>query len=119
MPFDGNEKQLETKPDVFSLEGVTAWLEEQVRKGRGSEVYCYISVGHCLLAQYFTDMVEEKAVVGSDAVDFYANGVFREVKFPDAHLGDHNPLNVIAQGGDRTFGAPLTRARSLLAQRGE
>ena len=49
MPFDGNPIDYETKPDVFSLEGLIAWLETQEPETQ----YDYCDPRGCLLCSYF------------------------------------------------------------------
>jgi hypothetical protein len=92
--------KVETKPDVFSLESLIAWLEKQPAQ----ETYCYSSNGDCLLAQYFTGMGFVGVHVGGG--DFDHEGAIN-VKFP-AILGD------VAYYHPRTFGAALSRARAAL-----
>lgn len=38
--------------DIFSLEGLIAWLEKQPARME----YCYLDNGDCLLGRYFTAM---------------------------------------------------------------
>lgn len=106
MPFDGRTFK-ETKPDVFSLEGLIAWLETQ-----DAEVaYCYHDSGRCLHGRYLTAIGISFSGVGGD--------------YWRSHDGAKHPL----PGGDGTnylhvasrlpytFGAALERARDLLASR--
>ena len=47
MPLD-DRNWVETKPEVFSLEGLIAWLEVQDK----DKAYCYLDADHCLMGQY-------------------------------------------------------------------
>ncbi len=93
MPFDSKDF-VETKPDVFSLEGLIAWLETQ----DPATTYCWVDGGHCLLAQY-------AKAVGSTylKVTVGLNG------------GRHGEPDGIAILRPWTYGAALERARKLLA----
>ena len=94
MPFDSKDF-VETKPDVFSLEGLIAWLEKQ----DPTTEYDYDDCdGHCLIAQYLAD---------------------------HGYRWGHNHYGRFLTGEDRTavaarfpetFGAALERARKLLAE---
>ncbi len=50
MPFDPNPT--ETKPDVFSLEGLRDWLESEIAAGRGARTYDYMSISDCLICRF-------------------------------------------------------------------
>lgn len=98
--FDNTPAQeAETKPDVFSLESLIAWLEKQ----SGGTVYCYTDHGDCLAARYFRAHGIPYVIACS-------------VRDPGADIED------IAQGdpfemSSRTYAAALTRARKLLPER--
>ncbi len=51
MPFDPNPT--ETKPDVFSLEGLRDWLAGEIAAGQGARTYDYFDSANCLLCHYF------------------------------------------------------------------
>lgn len=110
MPFDATP--IETKPDVFSLEGLIAWLEKQPSK----TVYCYMDRGRCLAAQ-FNALCGRGYFPAKSAWDlklwFNSNGRLGSVA-PDAF---ENYLEGIAVCGEHNFGAALTRAKKLLAER--
>lgn len=104
MPLDGRNFT-ETKPDVFSLEGLIAWLEKQP----ADESYCYYDVGHCLWGRYV------KAMGGffDEADTYYIGDKTQRVSFSTATEWQF----VVAYPGDNkrscTFGAALERARAL------
>lgn len=118
MPFDASPTPQdipvtrETEPDVFSMLRFKRWLEEQVARGRGEEVYCYISVGGCLLHQYFSDCGFENVVMGVNGFDA-GPSVCRRRAYDG--VADFPQMNRIARGIPRTFGAALARAHSLRA----
>lgn len=90
--------EVKTKPDVFSLESLIAWLEKQP----ADEVYDYMNChGACLLDQYGAAM----AVPRNSATYRQLDRAF-----------DGGGGYFIACGHPRTFGAALTRARKALAQ---
>lgn len=95
MLYDPKWGKPETKPaDVFSLEGLIAWLENQQT---GKE---YIWNGsNCLICQYLEAAGENK---------FTGYG-----KFPIEHrISVANPIS-----GPSTFGAALERARAVAVSR--
>jgi hypothetical protein len=106
MPLDdttGFLKAMETKPDVFSLEGLIAWLEKQSPETR----YNYDCVdGSCLLGLYLA--------AHGFGMDYYCE--ISCVGTAVANIGGG-----VAWGGPvapKTLGAALDRARKLLAERG-
>lgn len=91
-----------TKPDVFSLESLIAWLEKQP----GDNVYCYDDAGHCLHAQYFTAKRLNWSSLGNVCV--LIDGGYRDLPAS---------FQMTAQQRPHTFGAALDRARKALAER--
>ncbi len=98
-----------TQPDVFSLESLIAWLEQQPPKKR----YSYMNVeGRCLIGQYLT--AHGLA---------WGHGYYSDV-MPNENF-EHNGLMYSCRGyiaagfrGDaQTFGAALKRARAVLEKR--
>jgi hypothetical protein len=93
----------QTKPDILSLDTLTAWIERQP----ADQAYNYSCNGHCLLAQYFA-----------------AHGL-RDVHVTSTHFSHDGGtfelpeiLNDVAVGVPGvsmkcTFGAALGRARYL------
>ena len=99
MPYDGTN--FETRPDVFSLDGLIAWLEKQPAEKK----YCYMDTGACLLCQYLVSIgVPFEGVYGTYWDD--ANNVTHDIPASVAHIPVEYP---------RTFGAALSRARALRA----
>lgn len=108
MPLDSTNwsrtTETETKPDVFSLEGLIAWLETQLPETEYDWGDCR---GGCLIGLYGTARgLPVYGLIGES--DFYSlhsffweKGVVRHVACPSPHL----------------FGAALSRARSLIASR--
>lgn len=88
----GTFRTIEIKADPLSIEALIAWLEQQP----GEAAYCYLSVGHCLAAQY-------------------NKSIRREYKPPlyDKTGSFDQKLEWIACTGERTFAGALDRARSL------
>ena len=94
MPFDG--LPTETKPDVFSLDGLIAWLEQQP----GETTYNFNDCcGLCLLSQYVT------ARLGR-----YSSG---DDYCRMADVGGFNVIQRLAGEEPWTFCAALQRARAL------
>lgn len=112
MPFDGQPSDHETKPDVFSLAGLIAWLKTQdpeteyvFSDGNGCE-------GGCLWHRYFrshgfkdVDVAGDHATV--DGRDWLFPGNTHKYQFG-------TPGNKIASGLPYTYGAALKRAESLM-----
>lgn len=103
MPFDFTNT--ESKPDVFSLEGLIAWLEKQDPE---TEYHTY-DAQDCLMARYYRanipDAVRSDTVV-SNWVD--SQGRVRSTNFNQATLA------AIVWRGDKNYGAALSRARAAL-----
>ena len=87
-----------TKPDVFSLEGLIAWLDTMP----ADRAYCYTDFGRCLAAQFCA---------------FAGRGYKVQSTFTPASSNEPFPLVLerIALEHPRTFSAALTRARKALA----
>lgn len=90
--------EVQTKPDVFSLESLIAWLEKQP----ADRQYDYCLPGTCLVAQYLSANGVEDSTLSSEDLD---------------RLGWHD----IAQDEDGlpqdwTFGGALCRARKALGK---
>lgn len=84
-----------------SLQHFVAWLETMP----GHLQYCYTTIGHCLVAQYFktfgvSDNVGASSYCGRD-------GIRRDLP---------TDLDDIAFDHPRTFGAALTRTREAIAR---
>lgn len=108
MPLDGRIQDYapaEVEPDVFSLDGLIAWLEKQPR----NEEYCYENNGHCLLARYFVAMGYQRPNVGSSFV-YYGAPLNRQ------SFGLPLEFNEIAVRHPRTFGEALIRVRDFHAR---
>lgn len=98
MLFDPNWNK--TNPDVMSVEALAAWLETMP----ADEAYYYGDIRNCLICQYLRYCGIKCSTVGGSC--------YR------ASRGDPaKPLplqfNWIAVHGQRTFGAALSRARSI------
>lgn len=92
MPFDSTPT---TKPDVFSLEGLAAWLETE----DGATEYDYWNAeGKCLIGRYLHSC---------NVFDFSAG--YLKFANPDARVQ-------IAGARPWTYAAALRRARALLAE---
>ena len=94
--FDGLPEKYETKPGVFSPEGLIAWLETQDPTTQYDYHDCS---GHCLIAQY---LAAHGYLWGDNHYGRFMSGVDR------ADIACTFPM---------TFGAALERARKLLAAR--
>ena len=104
MPFDGT-KFTETKPDVFSLEGLVAWLETQ---DPAREYRFWNYNGGCLLSIY---LAEHGQPFGSGDPDKYS-------KIARVTRGDVGADYIdVAYDRPHIYGAALDRARKLLAAR--
>jgi len=102
MPFDSKDF-VETKPDVFSLEGLIAWLETQDPATR----YDYGDVVLCALGQY--TLAQGGSIIGG--VRGYVIG---EQSIP-CTFSDGLPdrLWKTVSENPHTYGAALERARML------
>ena len=104
MPYDGDlRKFTETQPDVFSLEGLIAWLEQQP----GGTEYCWASLssgdnGGCLIHRYLGDNGQHPGQDYLKFADCLAPG-------SQAYALDIQ----IVMAHPRTYAAALTRAREL------
>ena len=99
MPFDGDPKKYETKPDVFSMESFVLWLESQPRRGR----YTYFITERCLLTQWLNSL-----------------GIYpqRSRDYPPEISAYCGPFARVAVGYPQTYSGALKRARKeLLASR--
>lgn len=96
MPFDGENFQ-QTKPEVFSLEGLAAWLETQ----DPATAYRFRDVtGNCLIGRYARAMGQEWIPLHRQAMD-------------------QGWLGRVCTGvlGPETYGGALQRAREVLGIR--
>lgn len=96
MPFDG-KNFTETKPDVFSLEGLIAWLEKQPAE----TTYNWLDMpcnGGCLIHRYLVAQ-------GQSPTNDY--GRFAEC------AGGRDADTKVAMREPYTYGAALERARAL------
>lgn len=98
MPLDGKVSDYTTKPDVFSLEGLIAWLETQP----GETAYEFSNnEGDCLIGRYGRAHGEGRFWRSVHTAFFEKNWL---------RVASHDPY---------TYSAALTRARALLAQEGQ
>lgn len=104
MPFDG-KNFTETKPDVFSLEGLIAWLEKQPQETE----YEFSNIHDCLLCRYFRAMGKTDVRIGGRS--YLIDGDFGSL--PD---GLANTAVAIGVNGNRTYASALHRARALQAR---
>jgi hypothetical protein len=103
MPFDMTP--VETKPDVFSLEGLIVWLEKQPEQME----YDWGRPGWCLIAKYLR-------AAGLDVVSVNVPGTCALVNERNPEMTEQ--MADVAVGRPWTYGAALTRARALLGDRG-
>ena len=102
MPFDSKDF-VETKPDVFSLEGLIAWLKTQ----DPATTYLYSNPRLCLMGMYTADRGGRydaslaEYIVGACRLDAEPSGL--------------GVFYRVVTGEPRTYGAALERARKLLA----
>jgi hypothetical protein len=90
-----------TKPDIYALPTLIAWLEKQPAE----KTYCYLKRGSCLLAQYFRSFGFTKVRIGGFTIDLDDQyGIKLPRSFEDIPVAE-----------PRTFGAALARARKMLA----
>lgn len=89
-----------TEAQVFSLDGLIAWLERQNPRAR-YEYWCT----QCLLGKFLTETVRPVIAMGAASVTFDDD---ERLVLPDGwnHIGAELP---------RTYGSALKRARKLLA----
>lgn len=113
MPLDSTNFVIpaETKPDVFSLEGLIAWLETKP----ADETYQVADSESCLMGQYTVAMGGFRNLRGDEPA--YIVGAASMPTTDATH-----PLSKVAwafgPSGGTTFGAALARARKLQAERG-
>lgn len=93
--------EVQTKPDVFSLESLITWLEKQPAKA----TYCYLDNGGCMLHQYF-------AAAGVDAP--WVGGINYKDSANKSHTLSYEFVKISFKD-PHTFGAALDRARKALA----
>ena len=93
--FDGLPEKYETKPDVFSLEGLIAWLETQDPERRYDFWNCH---GGCLLSTYLA------------SVKIW----FSTQRYNSAIMRIHGVADDVARRCPWTYGAALERARKML-----
>lgn len=89
-----------TKPDVFSLEGLAAWLETQDPR----KSYSYCDTGACLLHQYFS-----AAGVPVDLVGGYT--------WDDTHGREHDlsvNFRYVSREYPHDMAAALSRCRTAM-----
>ena len=115
MPLD-DRNWVETKPEVFSLADLVAWLETQ----DPTTEYDYTDTSYCLVGQYTIarggERVADSYIIGGRRLSSLAGGLLEA------------GLHAVAAGyrrglpcrwpfdGTKTFGAALERARALLAK---
>ncbi len=92
--------EIATKPDIYALPTLIAWLEKQPAQ----KSYCYGDTGGCLLHQYLSANGCRSVLMGGTYF---------------IHEGGQGKLpygfNDTAVGRPRTFGAALARAREFAA----
>ena len=103
MPLDGQVSDYlapdtETKPDVFSLRSLVAWLETQPSETE----YHYLPIDGCLIDQW------------CNAVGIKMPGPVLLLGLPTTNA---QKIEYVAMETPHTFGAALSRARALLASR--
>jgi hypothetical protein len=101
MLYDPKWENTTTKPDVFSLESLVAWLEKQP----ASKTYCYVDGGNCLIHQYL-------AAAGIPVLVVWSHGDYCEVGSHD-RKSTSDSFWQVSKGYPRNFGAALERARAL------
>ncbi len=97
--------EVTTKPNVFSLEGLVAWLEKQ----NPATSYDYASPHGCLLAKYFRSMGYRWAFCGTSI--FHYSRFFLPTLFTKPIPKE---MNNVSMYGPFTFGAALERAQRLI-----
>lgn len=105
MPLDGDVKQFESpsveKPDVFSLEGLIAWL----RRMPANRAYDFWNPHECLFSQYLQHHGWHFGGGRKDGLDI-----------ADAYIKLSTYWNGIARGEPWTFGAALKRTEDEIAK---
>lgn len=105
--FDGKDFKIEgeTKPGVFSLEGLIAWLRTQ----EPAKEYDYLACdGTCLLDAY---LIAHGATTDDDGGADYKN--FYQ-PLANISVGDDSIEGAVACATPYTYGAALQRAEALL-----
>lgn len=98
-----------TKPDIWSLPALIAWLEQQPADGP----YEYSDHSHCLLAKYLRACGWPRPALDSTWADDFSTGEI--VRLPDGWNDLSYGKGVGGSDGcERTFGAALARAKALL-----
>ena len=97
------EKTTETKPEVFSLAGLIAWLEQQPPEAE----YDWPDIDGCLLCNYL------RAVTGVKRPAAQQWATSKSIGFDT--LGKNWGYWQICKVQPRTYGAALARARAVLA----
>jgi hypothetical protein len=97
--------EIQTKPDVFSLESLIAWLEKQP----AGRKYDWYDINSCMVCQYLDDVCAKPDHPGSDD--------FPRVHSLDKVFIDPDEYHAVGLYGSWTFGAALSRARAALAAR--
>lgn len=94
--------EVATKPDVFSLESLIAWLEKKQTKGGYDFGNCS---GYCLFGQFTAAHgIPWSRAIGTEVVDFGVHALeFKKLVY-----------SKVAGPTPRTFGAALKRARAAL-----
>lgn len=119
MPFDIDPQYVETpaevKPDVFSLDGLIAWLEKQP----ADIEYCYRDHGRCLAAQFNAACCREYKVPAAGLIVCFHDGEWRVDVDALCHADFPLQLEKIAVNTPHIFGEALIRAKALrvLAER--
>jgi len=111
MPFDSKDF-VETKPDVFSLDGLIAWLETQ----DPATTYSYADIRGCLLYRALSDAGYPIKGCGGN---YWSDKNNRMHALPgDDRAGQERRGwgRRVADGGEWNYGAALERARKLLAE---
>ena len=94
----------ESGPPVYSLEGLTAWLEAQPPGTR----YSFAAAQTCVVGSYLRAHGEDAGSVMGNHV-----AVFKRTNYAQA-CDDYVR---VADQGEKTYGAALARARALLVER--
>ena len=100
MPFDGNPEQF-AKPDVFSLDGLIAWLRTQP----GGMAYCASSPSQCLWGNYTRALGGEKL----DHTTYRIGRVAHKLTYDDKMVAGFH----LHSAPEHTYAAALSRALAL------
>lgn len=107
MLYDKRWDRTETKPDVFSLEGLIAWLEKQP----ANKTYSWAHGTECLLGQWLRTIDSEVECQFNNPTH---NLYLYQVSGDQVDLSRFETIARLDFDTD-TFGAALTRARAALA----